>query len=734
MRALRRLVRCGAAVLGWQPAGAALAQPEAVQAAGQVTLYRDEWGVPHLYAAREEDGFYGLGYTQAEDQLERLLVMYLNAQGEQARVLGSSYVESDVRQRLWRHQAEARAGFARLPPQLQRNYRHYVAGFNRYMKEHPSQTPDWAFPLEPWDPLALSRAVLWLEFQAGDGLRDCARGGGLAAAPARSATLAVAGSNEWVLAPWRTADNATIVLSDPHGGLVFGSYLHEFRIDAGPLKAAGYGIGALPILMHTANVSWGMTIGAPDASDCYEVELDPANPTRYRYDGVWQTMIRHAIAIPVKGAKPARRVLEYTRHNGVLSPVVGRRNGKAYVVSTPYMDQVGIFDEEMRAINLARNVGEVKVAMRRLGMYPQNLMFGDADGGTLYVRAGRTPRRPGRFDWTRPVPGNTSATAWTGVHSFEDLVQLESPPEGYMQNNNIAPDMMLERSPLRAERYPAHLFNDTPGRTNSRGMRAVEVLSRALHFSVADAIELALDEKWMGAESWIAALRRAASQEPGLVRSRTSTFREVLERLLRFDGVARIESVAALAFYYWREAITSQRSRTELETLTRAIDESGELPPAAAAALLDGVEQAVARMRALHGSTERSYGDVFRAGRGGQSLPLGGGDLGPRDRSLCSVHRLLCVATLRAFSFGEPDSLGRRWAASGSRLLRLVVFTKPLQSFTLHIYGQSERPDSPHYADQTRLFSERRLKPTYFERAELMKHLESSRRLDVAVP
>jgi penicillin amidase len=37
---------------------------------GQVTMFRDRWGMAHLYAAREEDGFFGLGYATAEDRLE----------------------------------------------------------------------------------------------------------------------------------------------------------------------------------------------------------------------------------------------------------------------------------------------------------------------------------------------------------------------------------------------------------------------------------------------------------------------------------------------------------------------------------------------------------------------------------------------------------------------------------------------------------------------------------------
>ena len=40
---------------------------------GETRIIRDEWGVPHIYAAREEDGYYGLGYALAEDRLNTLL-------------------------------------------------------------------------------------------------------------------------------------------------------------------------------------------------------------------------------------------------------------------------------------------------------------------------------------------------------------------------------------------------------------------------------------------------------------------------------------------------------------------------------------------------------------------------------------------------------------------------------------------------------------------------------------
>ena len=211
-----------------------------------VTIHRDDFGVPHIYASSEELGFYGIGYAEAEDNLEGLLLMFLEARGERAAVSGSEFLESDLASRLWMHAEEARVGFARLSPQLQNNYRYYIGGIQRYMHEHPADVPKWAPKLEPSDALALSRWSLWLDYQAGMGLADCRRGGGQLSGALQTAVdrQRQFGSDEWVVAPWRTADHATVVLSDPHGGISEGSLLFEFGLDAGGMKIAGYAIGA----------------------------------------------------------------------------------------------------------------------------------------------------------------------------------------------------------------------------------------------------------------------------------------------------------------------------------------------------------------------------------------------------------------------------------------------------------------------------------------------------------
>ncbi len=294
---------------------------------------------------------------------------------------------------------------------------------------------------------------------------------------------------------------------------------------------------------------------------------------------------------------------------------------------------------------------------------------------------------------------------------------------------------MFEGSPLTADRYPDYIYNDVQDRINSRGRRAVEVLSSAVNFTVDDAIELALDEKWVDTEHWREVLRRSVASDPDRLRRLSPAARQLTDQLLRFDGHARAESKAALGYWYWRTTLLAQAGAAG----TRAVLDAGARPsePLAegiADRVAAALEGAVTQM-AKEGRTEARLGDVFRIGRpGSPSYPVGGVALAPDDRRLCeglASWNLLCVHTLRAFTAGAPDSSGHRLAQIGSRLLRLTVFSDPIQSFTLHNYGQTPRAGSPHRDDQARLTSERRLKPVLFEKADLLPRVTSQTTLDV---
>jgi len=84
----------------------------------EVTLYRDSWGVPHIYAATREGAAYAHGFAQAEDRLVDLLMNYRRATGRAASVLGPQAVDSDRLARIARHAQVARERYDELAPDI----------------------------------------------------------------------------------------------------------------------------------------------------------------------------------------------------------------------------------------------------------------------------------------------------------------------------------------------------------------------------------------------------------------------------------------------------------------------------------------------------------------------------------------------------------------------------------------------------------------------------------------
>ena len=57
--------------------------------ARNVTIIRDDWGIPHVYGKTDADAVFGLIYAQAEDDFNRVETNYLNAMGRLAGPKGS---------------------------------------------------------------------------------------------------------------------------------------------------------------------------------------------------------------------------------------------------------------------------------------------------------------------------------------------------------------------------------------------------------------------------------------------------------------------------------------------------------------------------------------------------------------------------------------------------------------------------------------------------------------------
>ena len=69
--------------------------------AAQPTIYRDAYGVPHIYGKTDADAAFGLMYVQAEDNFWQLEEDYIRILGRAAELYGPSALSGDILTRAW---------------------------------------------------------------------------------------------------------------------------------------------------------------------------------------------------------------------------------------------------------------------------------------------------------------------------------------------------------------------------------------------------------------------------------------------------------------------------------------------------------------------------------------------------------------------------------------------------------------------------------------------------------
>lgn len=652
--------------------------------AEKVEILRDQYGVPHIFAATAEGAAFGSGYAQAEDRLEELLRNYRKAEGAMAEAFGREWIFHDYRQRVWRHREVAEQHYNELDPKVRAICEAYQAGVRKFMQEHPEQVPAWAPKLEPWQIVALSRYILW-------GWPEGEAGGDLKRAGINPDPVDYHGSNEVLLAPSRTAMHAPIAIVDPHLSWYGEFRFYEMRIYGGELSCSGAAIlgTPFPALGHNRYLSVAMTTGGPDTSDAYEEEVKDG---KYLFKGQWLPLSVRTEHILVKGASPIDIRIESTRHG----PIVAHKNGKAYSLAIPYADQFRSIETTWK-LDIARNLSDAKKALADLQLMAQNIMIGTVEGDIYYVRNGRVPIRPKGCDPSLPMPGASGACEWQGIHPFSDLVQITNPPQGYMQNCNVSPFAMMKDSPLAPEKWADHpyLYNDFRRPAHQRAAMMVDLLDAAHDVTAGQAIGIAFSTQVWHADLWQERIRKAAP-DSGFARM-----------LAEWDRRSDAGSRAALGFYLFKLA---------LGTAGRSVD-----PPAglADAAIASALQKAERRLKSDFGP-DAVFGTIFRVGRegGSRTWPVGGGTLNDAG-----------MATPRAISF---NAVGNQMVGhSGQTSTQIVILTKPPQSFMVIPLGESDHKESGHWDDQAeKLFSLARAKPTYFlNRKELEKHITARRDL-----
>ncbi len=704
----------------------------------KVEVRWDRWGVPHVTAASEEDAAAALGWIHANDRLTQMELGRRAAFGRLSEILGRATLDTDVYFRTLRLGSTATATAADISPRSQRLLEAYAAGVNAWLAERGRDLPPGLRLLgvepEPWEPVhSIAFALLmardlsfwrerpeekrfqWLRAFGLDGVRDllgnadvrvheevleiARRNGTPQAESGGELELAAPGSNNWALAPGRTAAGRALLANDPHLGLHLPSIWYQVQIRAPGYEVAGMTLPGAPgvVIGRGPHLAWAFTHAMLDDHDVFFETLDESGE-RYLRGENWHLLEVEETTISIRGGDSHFLRLRGTDLGPLLEADDEAGLPARSLMWTAY--EGGDPLAALRDLSQAATVEELTAAIEPYVCPAQNLVVAFASGELFYTVIGRVPNRGSEAaggEWGRlPSPAWVLEAAWGGLRPREANPTVRLPASGQLITAN---------HDIRPPGYSGALIADffTPHRAN----RISEILYARDDWDVVGFSELQIDIVSLYAREVVAALKddyegdasRAyealASWDFAMDRLGPSALYALLESHLLeeiFGDEARRGGLEAFGDrkLLWRLLRGDTSSRWLDDVETPALENRREIfGRALAAAWKDGRERwgdDVARWDYgwLHTLTLRHRLD---------RLPLFGGwaRRGPWEMEGSAT-------TVAAF--------GARWEGDRQRVvygpsMRWVVdWSRPEETWAALLGGQSGHPADVHYDDR----------------------------------
>ncbi len=684
---------------------------------------------------------YAVGQAQCEDSLSNVLYCLHAGVGRLAEVFGPKMVQADIAARKLRNGYFAERDWPTLSQPVRELIEGYCAGVNAYIEDHPEEMLVPIEAVTPVQVIAWQRALLLLsavgitqgdaEASKADGYHPVYNPNRLGASdsaafdsPSRRHPGVPPGkSNSWALASEKTACGVPMLLVDPHWPAEGHLQLYELWLHVGDeLHVGGFcSTGTpLPSLGTSAHAAWTFTAGGADSADAYALKINPNNPHQYEFDGGWREMdVRHeAIRARQPDDSFSEQVVEVLMtHHG---PVLEAKGGTPFAAAIGGFERADCFEQIFR-MGAARNTAEFKqaLAMNRLSFF--NVMWATTDGDIGYVQTGQAPLRPLGFDWNKLLPGWTSAADYLGEIALEDHPQVENPLTGFLQNCNVSANVVTPGLTFTRDDFPPGVLFGHYGEYRARGARATQLLTEVDHATLEDARRIAFDTYVPPADLWVPIILqgyvewKAGTDDDQLQTGTARRLDEAVRLIGRWNRYADPESLGATVFRFWRLACHEMDSPVGRDQFAVPNNEAVRRDA------VQALQTAANRLHENYGRVAVPWGDIKRLRRGEKEWPLGGDGLGK-----------LGMDSLRATAVDTFNGEGKLIAGNGQCVTSVVQLTNPPTIHAVVAYGQSNKPNSPHFADQAPLYSREHFREVPWTLEQLKPVVESQITFDYA--
>ncbi len=651
-----------------------------------IEIIRDSYGVPHIYGKTDADTAYGLAWAHAEDNFYTIQKAYLAGNGIISQLNGKKGIGADFVAQFIQSAETVDRLYHTLSNEFKAIMSGYAAGLNSYAKHHSDEVliPS-LFPVTPKKMLIYSQLQLFASNQ-GDKIVEAIYKNRVNQYE-KPIQEDIHGSNLIALSSLKTKINESFLTINTHQPLEGPTSWYEAHlVSEEGTNIIGATFPGAPCILTGANeyLGWTHTVNYPDKIDVYQLEMK--NKTTYIVD-------REEHQLEKKKAKMFIRLLGIripifkTFYQSIYGPALKNKSG-VFAIRTPSTTNINALEQWWR-MNKARSFSEFYSILEWNALPGYNIGYADRNDTIFYISNGKIPRRDPNYNWQKTLPGNTKKTLWDSYYTTQELPQVVAPQAGYVYNANHSPFYSTDPDENPSSNDYAKAMNYETY-NNNRSTRLFDLLSEKDSLSYADFKRIKYDHTLptplnYNFVDFNALYEMMPNDYPDVA--------DLLKAIQNWDRVASTDSYGAGAFavlYYM---------------LGKYYPRLGPSKTFNPLLIYTCLKDAKNHMLKYFGTTRIRLGDFQKLVRGDKELPIFG---------LPDV-----VTAMR----GNPYKNGQIKINHGESYIAIIRFEKTKTSYESVIsYGNSARPDSPHYTDQMEMFQNFQLKTIPFDRKEVLKN------------
>ncbi|MEE8378125.1 MAG: penicillin acylase family protein [Candidatus Aminicenantaceae bacterium] len=497
----------------------------------QVRIVTDEWGVPHIFAANEEDLFFATGFIHAKERMWQMDLTRRAGFGRLSEILGKAALNQDKILRNYGMKEAILKDFSLLSSKVKNFLLAYSRGVNAWMKTRKFRWPPEYVLLrcrpEPWTPLDSLAVKQVMAFLLCVDLESEAVRGNLVRRVGVEKALEILeeditslppelkdlspiemkltsefqGSNNWVISGERTNSGKPLLANDPHLEISIPPIWFEIHLKSPTINVIGVSLPGVPFVLigHNDFIAWGITNSAADVQDLFIEKLNDSKD-KYLDENGWKPLLKKEEQIWIKGKKdPIKFDVFWTSRGPILSPLI--LNSDVPLSLQWVTHEGGQVADAFYLMNKAKSWEDFSEALKMMDAPSQNFVYADKEGNIGYYLSGKIPVRL-KESALFPYPAWKEEGQWHGFLAEEDKPNVYNPQEQAIvtANQKIVP-----------QDYPFYISVDwdAPFRAN----RINELLEQRESHSVESFMKIQNDIYNKKAELFLPFLRDVESTE-----------------------------------------------------------------------------------------------------------------------------------------------------------------------------------------------------------------------------